>query len=101
MNVLAGGRACIRPRSCTRTGPNRRCLQGPLLEAEGKQIGVVTAIAAPAALRVRFSGGGPEEACWAAGARSRQGFVLLHSCTLLPAPTSTAPQATAAMRGRS
>ncbi|KAL4419542.1 hypothetical protein ABPG77_006873 [Micractinium sp. CCAP 211/92] len=32
--------------------------QGPLLEAEGKQIGVVTAIAAPAALRVRFSGDG-------------------------------------------
>lgn len=35
------------------------CLQGPLLEAEGKQIGVVTAIAAPAALRIRFSGDPP------------------------------------------
>eukprot|EP00887_Chlorella_sp_A99_P008244 scaffold12.g8244.t1 len=31
---------------------------GPLLEAKGLQIGVVTAIAAPAALRVRFSGDG-------------------------------------------
>lgn len=32
--------------------------QGPLLEAEGLQLGVVTAIAAPAALRVTFKGGG-------------------------------------------
>lgn len=32
--------------------------QGPLLEAEGTQLGVVTAIAAPAALRVFFSGDG-------------------------------------------
>lgn len=32
--------------------------QGPLLEKEGKQIGIVTAIAAPAALRVQFSGDG-------------------------------------------
>lgn len=32
--------------------------QGPLLEAEGVQLGVVSAIAAPAALRVRFEGGG-------------------------------------------
>jgi ureidoglycolate amidohydrolase len=32
--------------------------QGPELEAEGLQIGVVTAIAAPAALRVAFSGDG-------------------------------------------
>lgn len=32
--------------------------QGPTLEAEGVQIGVVTAIAAPSALRVRFSGDG-------------------------------------------
>lgn len=32
--------------------------QGPLLEAEELQIGVVTAIAAPSALRVRFSGDG-------------------------------------------
>lgn len=32
--------------------------QGPLLEKEDKQIGIVTAIAAPAALRVRFSGDG-------------------------------------------
>lgn len=31
--------------------------QGPQLEQEGLQIGVVTAIAAPAALRVSFSGG--------------------------------------------
>lgn len=34
------------------------CPQGPLLEEEGKQIGIVTAIAAPAALRVHFSGDG-------------------------------------------
>ena len=33
-------------------------LQGPELEAEGLQIGVVTAIAAPAAQRVSFSGDG-------------------------------------------
>ena len=32
--------------------------QGPLLEQEGLQLGIVSAIAAPAALRVRFSGGG-------------------------------------------
>ncbi|EFN51633.1 hypothetical protein CHLNCDRAFT_140072 [Chlorella variabilis] len=32
--------------------------QGPLLEKEGTQIGIVTAIAAPAALRVSFSGDG-------------------------------------------
>ena len=32
--------------------------QGPLLEQEGLQLGVVTAIAAPAALRVHFSGEG-------------------------------------------
>lgn len=32
--------------------------QGPLLEAEGLQLGIVTAIAAPAALRVTFKGGG-------------------------------------------
>ena len=32
--------------------------QGPQLEAEGLEIGVVTAIAAPSALRVRFSGDG-------------------------------------------
>lgn len=32
--------------------------QGPLLEREGLQLGVVTAIAAPAALRVTFKGGG-------------------------------------------
>ena len=32
--------------------------QGPLLEREGLQLGVVTAIAAPAALRVQFSGDG-------------------------------------------
>lgn len=32
-------------------------LQGPQLEQEGLQVGVVTAIAAPAALRVSFSGG--------------------------------------------
>lgn len=32
--------------------------QGPLLEAEGTQLGIVTAIAAPAALRVFFSGDG-------------------------------------------
>ncbi|KAI3424303.1 hypothetical protein D9Q98_009857 [Chlorella vulgaris] len=32
--------------------------QGPLLEQQGQQIGVVTAIAAPAALRVSFSGDG-------------------------------------------
>ena len=32
--------------------------QGPLLEREGLQIGVVTAIAAPASFRVQFSGDG-------------------------------------------
>ena len=32
--------------------------QGPLLEQEGLQIGVVTAIAAPASFRVQFSGEG-------------------------------------------
>ncbi len=32
--------------------------QGPLLEEEGTPLGVVTAIAAPAALRVSFSGSG-------------------------------------------
>lgn len=32
--------------------------QGPLLEAESTQLGIVTAIAAPAALRVYFKGGG-------------------------------------------
>lgn len=32
--------------------------QGPLLEAEGLRLGIVTAIAAPAALRIRFQGGG-------------------------------------------
>ena len=32
--------------------------QGPLLEEEGVRLGVVSAIAAPAALRVRFSGDG-------------------------------------------
>lgn len=40
--------------------PMAAVLQGPLLEKERKQIGIVTAIAAPAALRVRFSG---EAAC--------------------------------------
>lgn len=35
--------------------------QGPLLEAEGKQIGVVSAIAAPAALRIHFSGAPPAQ----------------------------------------
>ena len=32
--------------------------QGPELEANGTALGIVTAIAAPAALRVRFSGDG-------------------------------------------
>lgn len=32
--------------------------QGPLLEQHGTQLGIVTAIAAPAALRVTFKGGG-------------------------------------------
>lgn len=32
--------------------------QGPLLEREGVDIGVVTAIAAPAAFRLQFNGGG-------------------------------------------
>lgn len=32
--------------------------QGPLLEREGLQIGVVTAIAAPASFRVQFNGDG-------------------------------------------
>jgi ureidoglycolate amidohydrolase len=32
--------------------------QGPLLEEQGKDIGVVTAIAAPAMIRVEFSGAG-------------------------------------------
>ena len=32
--------------------------QGPLLEREGIQLGIVSAIAAPAALRVFFSGDG-------------------------------------------
>ena len=32
--------------------------QGPLLEREGVQIGVVTAIAAPASFRVQFNGDG-------------------------------------------
>ncbi len=32
--------------------------QGPLLEAEGVDIGIVSAIAAPAALEVTFKGGG-------------------------------------------
>ncbi len=32
--------------------------QGPELEANGTSLGIVTAIAAPAALRVRFSGDG-------------------------------------------
>lgn len=32
--------------------------QGPLLEREGLDIGVVTAIAAPAAFRIQFKGGG-------------------------------------------
>jgi ureidoglycolate amidohydrolase len=32
--------------------------QGPELEAEGLQLGIVTAIAAPAALRAKFSGDG-------------------------------------------
>ncbi len=32
--------------------------QGPLLEKEGTQLGIVTAIAAPAALRIFFSGDG-------------------------------------------
>ena len=32
--------------------------QGPLLEREGVQLGIVTAIAAPAALRITFKGGG-------------------------------------------
>ena len=32
--------------------------QGPLLEREGLDIGVVTAIAAPAAFRIQFNGGG-------------------------------------------
>ena len=32
--------------------------QGPLLEREGIRLGVVTAIAAPSAVRVRFSGDG-------------------------------------------
>ena len=33
-------------------------MQGPELDSEGLQLGVVTAIAAPAALRVQFSGDG-------------------------------------------
>ena len=41
--------------------------QGPSLEEEGKQIGVVTAIAAPAALRVRFSGAPAAAAAGQAG----------------------------------
>lgn len=32
--------------------------QGPLLEAEGVDIGIVTAIAAPAALNIQFHGDG-------------------------------------------
>jgi ureidoglycolate amidohydrolase len=32
--------------------------QGPLLEAEGVDIGIVTAIAAPAALKIDFQGDG-------------------------------------------
>lgn len=32
--------------------------QGPRLEKEGVQLGIVTAIAAPAALCVKFKGGG-------------------------------------------
>lgn len=33
-------------------------MQGPLLEAEGKDVGVVTAIAAPAAFDIYFHGDG-------------------------------------------
>ncbi len=36
----------------------RANLQGPLLEQEGLDIGIVTDIAAPAALTIEFKGGG-------------------------------------------
>lgn len=49
----------------TRVGPGQVAAfvelhieQGPLLEREGVQIGVVTAIAAPASFRVQFNGDG-------------------------------------------
>lgn len=55
--------------------------QGPLLERESLQLGIVTAIAAPAALRVTFKGGGGH-----AGALlmpDRQGMILSHGSQIL------------------
>ena len=44
--------------SCWRCLAQLHIEQGPELEANGMSLGIVTAIAAPAALRIRFSGDG-------------------------------------------
>ena len=64
---------CLPACSCAWQLPAR--LQGPLLEKEGTQIGIVTAIAAPAALRVSFSGGRAGAGGWAGGRELAGGWL--------------------------
>lgn len=54
--------------------------QGPFLEREGLQLGVVTAIAAPAALRVKFTGEGGHAGGLLMPARCHLGPVVMDSC---------------------
>lgn len=54
--LSAGYLACVLSNYECRSHPSPPSCQGPELEREALQIGIVTAIAAPAALRVRFSG---------------------------------------------
>ena len=69
--------------------------QGPLLEKEGTQLGVVTAIAAPAALRVFFSGDGGHAGALLMPYRCDplyiSGFCSRVSCWLHSCPTGETP----------
>ena len=58
--------------------------QGPLLEREGLQIGVVTAIAAPASFRVQFNGDGGHAGALLMHDRSADTY---HNATL-PSPSA-------------
>ena len=52
-------RTCVNHRPCNDRGLHLvLCIQGPLLERHGLNLGLVTAIAAPATIRVQFLGNG-------------------------------------------
>lgn len=66
--------------------------QGPELEANGTSLGIVTAIAAPAALRVRFSGDGGHAGAQLMPRRRAAGPVATAALCAAARPAWTAPQ---------